>query len=981
MISRLDDYSQSVASLLQFRITRILMICSNYDAFIMEEDGQIETRVRQEYTELNLADPPTFVWANSADSAREILARDPEIDLIICMFNESDKGIFPLAASLKEAGNSTPFVLLMHYSREIRRKVTSEQAQGVDFVFSWHGNADLILAIIKLFEDRRNADNDILSVGVQAILLVEDSIRFYSTYLPELYKLVLTQSNEFLKETLNEDQRRNRKRSRPKVLLATCYDEAVSTYEKYRNNFLGIISDVGMVIHKGDSPKTEKLDAGIDLVNRIRQDDPHMPILMQSSQGNVAEIAARLGVGFMKKYSRTLFMQLSEYIKEEFGFGEFVFRDRKGNEYGRAASLQELGQIIKSIPDDVLISNTSRNMFSKWFYARGLFYLAERFRSAHHNVASEAREFLLSEISGYRKAIGRGVIALFDERTYDKVLSFARIGDGSLGGKARGIAFLNKLIEKHSLGTAYEGMTISIPRSVIITTDFFDEFILENGLQYVIDSELSDDEILSEFVASRLPESLVSQLRSYIATVRQPLAIRSSSKLEDSNYQPFAGVYSTYMIPVTENKDQMLRMLDKAIKSVYASAYYNGSRAYIHSTGNLQSEEKMAIVIQDICGSAHDGLFYPTLSGVARSINFYPIGNEKASDGIVNMVFGLGKAVVEGGQTLRFSPKYPKKILQLSQPDLALRDTQKMMYALDMRPGAFKISRNEGVNFSYIPVSEVIGSYPDADMVFSTFDPSDGRMIPGARIRGPRVVSYDAILKYGQFPLAKALRDIMDICRQELMCEVEMEFAADLHGGHLSLKLLQVRPISRYMDLSDTSLQRVEEGLTQQLVTSDKALGCGYIRGMKHIVYVPADQFDNMHTGEIAAEIAAINQQFRDREEGYLLIGPGRWGSADRNLGIPVVWSDISEARMIVEYGIQGFQVEPSQGTHFFQNITSLGVGYLSVNLATEDGTIQTEALDAMTCVHEGTYARVLQADDELVAFIDRNSNRAVVGL
>ncbi len=981
MISRLDDYSQSVASLLQFRITRILMICSNYDAFIMEEDGQIETRVRQEYTELNLADPPTFVWANSADSAREILARDPEIDLIICMFNESDKGIFPLAASLKEAGNSTPFVLLMHYSREIRRKVTSEQAQGVDFVFSWHGNADLILAIIKLFEDRRNADNDILSVGVQAILLVEDSIRFYSTYLPELYKLVLTQSNEFLKETLNEDQRRNRKRSRPKVLLATCYDEAVSTYEKYRNNFLGIISDVGMVIHKGDSPKTEKLDAGIDLVNRIRQDDPHMPILMQSSQGNVAEIAARLGVGFMKKYSRTLFMQLSEYIKEEFGFGEFVFRDRKGNEYGRAASLQELGQIIKSIPDDVLISNTSRNMFSKWFYARGLFYLAERFRSAHHNVASEAREFLLSEISGYRKAIGRGVIALFDERTYDKVLSFARIGDGSLGGKARGIAFLNKLIEKHSLGTAYEGMTISIPRSVIITTDFFDEFILENGLQYVIDSELSDDEILSEFVASRLPESLVSQLRSYIATVRQPLAIRSSSKLEDSNYQPFAGVYSTYMIPVTENKDQMLRMLDKAIKSVYASAYYNGSRAYIHSTGNLQSEEKMAIVIQDICGSAHDGLFYPTLSGVARSINFYPIGNEKASDGIVNMVFGLGKAVVEGGQTLRFSPKYPKKILQLSQPDLALRDTQKMMYALDMRPGAFKISRNEGVNFSYIPVSEVIGSYPDADMVFSTFDPSDGRMIPGARIRGPRVVSYDAILKYGQFPLANALRDIMDICRQELLCEVEMEFAADLHGGHLSLKLLQVRPISRYMDLSDTSLQRVEEGLTQQLVTSDKALGCGYIRGMKHIVYVPADRFDNMHTGEIAAEIAAINQQFRDREEGYLLIGPGRWGSADRNLGIPVVWSDISEARMIVEYGIQGFQVEPSQGTHFFQNITSLGVGYLSVNLVTEDGTIQTEALDAMTCVHEGTYARVLQADDELVAFIDRNSNRAVVGL
>lgn len=983
MMPRPEDFRNThFSSLIKFRIKRILMICSNYDAFIMEEDGKIESQVYKEYVGLNMSNPPTFVWVESAAAARQTLENEPDIDMIICMYNEIDKDIFPLAADLKAEGKQIPFVLLMHYSKQIRKKVMSQTDSGVDFVFSWHGNADLILAIIKLFEDKRNADYDILETGVQAIMLVEDSIRYYSTYLPELYKLILKQSNEFLKETLNEDQQKNRKRSRPKILLATCYDEAFATYEKYRNHFLGIISDVGMVVHKGDPPKTEKLDAGIDLVHHIRQDDPMMPILLQSSQVSVADVAKRLNVGFLKKYSRTLFLQLSDYIKEEFGFGDFVFRDGKGVVYGRAANLQELEEVIKHVPDNILVSNTSKNMFSKWFFARGLFTLANKFRLEHHDDASEAREFLIKEVQAYHKAMGRGIIAEFSNGNYDRYISFARMGDGSLGGKARGLAFLNRLIEKHSLTDRYENISISIPRSIVISTEYFDEFILENGLQYVIDSELSDDEILSEFVASRLPEGLISGLKTYLKTVDTPLAVRSSSKLEDSNYQPFAGVYSTYMIPHVDNKDMMLRILDKAIKSVYASVFYNGSRTYIQTTGNLQSEEKMAVVIQNICGSEHNGLYYPLISGVGRSVNFYPIGGERMEDGIVNVVFGLGKSVVEGGKTLRFSPEFPKKILQLSQPYLAMRDSQKMMFALDLRPGAFKISRNEGVNLAHIPVTEVIPDYANSNLVFSTYSAVNSRIVPGVEESGARIVSFDAILKYGKYPLAKALSEIMDICRKELLCEVEIEFAADVApSGKLSLKLLQVRPISSYSAEQEVNFDELKTSLGTLFLESGKALGNGFVNDVSHIVYIAPDKFNSLSTREIAAELAEINNTFKSRNEGYILIGPGRWGSSDPNLGIPVIWSDISEAKMIVEYSMPGFQVEPSQGTHFFQNITSLGVGYLSIDTVAGDGNVDFDALGELDSEQTMKYAVVLHTEEPITAYIERNTNRALAGI
>ena len=985
MLKELKDTDYK--SLIKFRIRKILMICSNYDAFILEEDGQIEAQIYREYIDLNLSNPPQFVWVQTSAQAREILNTVVGIDMVMCMYNVGDKEIFSLASELKQERRSLPFVLLTHFSKEVYRRLALQDTSAIDYMFSWHGNADLIVAIIKLFEDLKNADDDILGVGVQAILLVEDSVRYYSTYLPEIYKMIIKQSSEFLKETLNVRQRKLRKRSRPKILLATNLDDAMAMYAKYKSNLLGVISDIGFAVHKGDKPEEEKLDAGIDLVKHIKKDNPMMPVLLQSSQDSRSVVAEELGVGFLRKYSKTLMLQLTEYIRDEFGFGDFVFRDADHTEYGHASNLKELEMLMRDVPDDVLIYNTSKNMFSKWFLARGLFTLGAKFRDAqlcHFEDISAMRSYISQQIHDFHALMGRGVIAHFDTESYGRHIWFSRMGDGSLGGKARGLAFLNNLIDKHKLSDKYENVKLSIPRTVVIATDYFDQFILENDLQYIIDADVSDDEILSEFVAARLPEKLVEQLRVYVKSARSPFAVRSSSKLEDSSYQPFAGVYSTYMVPLVENRDQMLRMLGKAIKSVYASVFYAASRTYIQTTGNLLSEEKMAVVVQSICGSKHDGLYYPMLSGVARSVNFYPIGSEKPEDGIVNLAFGLGKTVVDGGNTLRFSPKYPKKILQLSEPKLALRDTQKQMFALDLRPGAFKISRDDGVNLAHPQVAEVLPSFPHPELVASTFSLENNRMVPGIAATGPRVISFDTILKYGRFPLAKILTDVLEICKKAMMCDVEIEFAVDMKnspdGLDMVMKLLQVRPVPEFGDDRGLDIEKADEMIPNQLITSSKALGAGFIDGMKYIMCVPSESFDSAKTREMAAEVARINNSIKAEGESYLLVGPGRWGSSDPWLGIPVIWSDISEAKMIVETAIPGYRIEPSQGTHFFQNITSLGVGYLTIDTVYGDGTIDEEAISSLECVHNGEYVKLYKAPDGFVGFIDRKTNRSIIG-
>lgn len=970
-------------SLMQWRIRKVLMICSSYDAYTLEEDGRIEVQIYKEYVDLNLSNPPTFTWVTSSAEAMELLKNEQDFDLIISMFNIGDVDVFNFSKQIKSERPDIPFVLLTHFSKELHRRIENEDRSAIDYIFSWHGNADLILAIIKLFEDRMNADDDVINAGVQSILLVEDSVRYYSTYLPAIYKLVLQQSAEFLKEALNEQQQKLRKRARPKILLATNYSEAVELYQKYKENLLGVISDVAFVIHKNDPSHSEKIDAGIDLCKLIKSDDPHMPFLLQSSQASMSEVAKELGVGFLEKYSKTLLIQLSEYISEEFAFGDFIFRDLKSGEIiGKAKDLRDLQHLVMEIPEEVLLFHASRNRLSKWMFSRGLFSLAARIKAAHQGQfqsMEELRRFIVGAIKDYRILLGHGVVARFDRESYSKYIWFARLGDGSLGGKARGIAFVNNMLQKYNLLDNYPGVKITIPRTVVITTDYFDEFIKINGLQYVINSDISDEEILSEFVSSRLPESLVDELRAYIATASGPLAVRSSSKLEDSHHQPFAGIYSTYMIPNTKNKDQMLRLLGKAIKSVYASIYFSSSRAYLNATSNVLSEEKMAVVLQDLVGTEDNGYFFPTISGVARSVNYYPIGSEKAEEGIVNMAFGLGKMVVEGGKTLRFSPSHPKHILQLSTPTLALRETQSAMYALDLKPEEFKTSVDDAINLKRFDINDV-KYFRNLNYVASTWDMQSESIIDSNSEDGRKIITFSHILKYDTMPLAQILKDLLTICHKEMHTAVEIEFAVnmDLPAGHDKIfSLLQIRPITNTND--NISLDWENISGQDSLIFAKKALGIGSIEGVEDLVYVKRSAFDSAKTKEIATEIDEINKILKEGNRHYVLVGPGRWGSSDPWLGIPVKWPNISESKVVVECGLENFWIEPSQGTHFFQNLTSFGVGYLTINPFKNDGVFNEKVLDAMPSHYETKYVRHVRFDSPLYIYVDGRKNRGII--
>ena len=968
---------------MKYRIHKILLVCCSYDGYILEEDGHIESQINQEYLELNLSNPPSFTRVSSTAEALELLDEDDSYDFILTMYNVGEPDVFAFAHIVKERHPRIPIALLTSFSKDIYRRIEERDRSALDYIFCWHGNTELIIAIIKLIEDAMNAREDMLQGGVQAILLVEDSIRFYSTYLPELYKLILLQNTEFLKDALNEQQQVLRKRARPKILLATSYEEAVDLYDRYRNNLLGVISDVGFVLHRNDPSQSEKRDAGIDLCRHIREDNPLMPILLQSSQTEFEEIARQLGVGFIAKNSKTLLSQLHEYISREFAFGDFIFKDpATGAVIGSARDLKQMQEMIATIPDDAFEYHTSQNHLSKWLYSRGLFPLAasiRQYNKSHFTSVEEHRRVLVNLIRDYRTLLGQGVVARFDAETYSDAIAFARIGEGSLGGKARGLAFMNSMLIKYRQYDKHEGVRIMIPRSVVIATEYFDEFIRMNGLQYVVSQEFSDEEILSEFVSSYVPPRLQQELKAYIRTVRTPLAVRSSSKLEDSHYQPFAGIYSTYMIPFTKNEDQMLRLLLRAVKSVYASVYFAASRAYIQTSQNLISEEKMAVIIQEVCGTEQDGLYFPTCSGVARSINYYPIGDERPEDGVCNVAMGLGKLVVDGGRTLRFSPRYPQKVLQTSTPELALRDTQNEVLALSLSPEEFRTSIDDAVNLHRLNVREIDGMR-NARFVCSVWDRENERISDSPFDRGRKVITFNNILKYNTFPLAEIVSDILRMGTEEMRCPVEVEFAVNMDvpaGQQQIFNLLQIRPIIDNQD--NRPIDWSSETPDHALIYGEQALGIGRMNDISDIVYVKTPMFDSLATEKIADELLALNARMRDEQRTYILVGPGRWGSSDPFLGVPVKWTHISEAKVIVECGIERFDVEPSQGTHFFQNVTSLGVGYLTINPFRGDGIFREDLLDARKALYEGTYLRHVRFDRPLWVCVDGRSNRGMV--
>ena len=959
------------------RIRRILLVCNNYDNFSMEEDGRLDARIAREYAELNLSNPPVFVRAASTKEALAMADAGERWDLVITMYNVGEVDVFTFASKMKEYAADVPVILLSSFSKESYRQMEEHDRSAIDYTFNWNGSTDLIIAIIKLLEDSANAPNDILKGGVQCILLVEDSVKYYSTYLPLLYKLVLQQNIAALRDALNEEQQIFRKRARPKILMATNYEDAVNIYNTYKENLLGVISDIGFVLHRGDKAATEKLDAGVDLCNLIRKEYPKMSILMQSSQESMRSVAEDLKAGFLMKRSKTLTQELSEYIGREFGFGDFVATDGHGKEIARAGDLQGAEQIIARLPEPVLTQMRSKNYVSRWLLARGIFGVGMSLKNGTFENTEDFRSKAVAAIHDYRISQGLGVVARFDPETYNDTIWFSRFGEGSLGGKARGLAFLNHILYKNHLYDKWENARVMVPRTLVITTEYFDRFILENGLRYVINSDISDAEILSEFVASNLPTDLIEALRAFIRVVRKPLAVRSSSKLEDSYYQPFAGIYSTYMIPAVENEDQQLRLLSKAIKSVYASVYFASSKGYITATANVISEEKMAIILQEICGEEDNGYFFPAISGVARSVNYYPIGYEKAEEGIAKIAYGLGKAVVDGEQVLRFSPAYPNHVLQTSTPKLALKETQEVMYALNLQPEKFKTSVDDAVNLERIPISDC-GRFKSLAKVVSTYDYENDCIVDSPMPRGPKIVSFAHVLRYGTFPLAPIIKELMDICTDQMNCSIEIEFAADLSTG--TFNALQVRPISSDIMRADVDWKSID--CSGAIVYSGSALGTGWIPDLCDVVYLKADAFDKMKTEEMAAQLRELNAQMRAQGRQYVLLGYGRWGSSIPTLGVPVTWSDISETKVLIECALPDFRVEPSQGTHFFQNLTSFNAGYVNVDpYSRPEDVLDLSALDAMPSVYETAFLRHVRLAKPLSVCIDGRSGKALVKL
>ena len=966
----------SFANLMNKRIYNVLLIATKYDAFMLEDDGRVDEQIFNEYTSLSLRYPPRFTQVTTEEEALAEL-KDRNFELIICMPNMDNRDIFAAAKEIKIHYPNIPIVVLTPFSKEVSKRIANEDLSAIDYVFSWLGNAELLLAIIKLIEDKMNAPDDTASVGVQIILLVEDSIRFYSSALPHLYKFVLEQSQMFAKEALNGHQQTLRMRGRPKIKLARTYEEAVRIFNQYRDNMLGIVSDMSFM-HDG----VKDPYAGYKFGQYVRKTGLIIPFVLESSESSNKVYAKELGASFIDKNSKSYPQDLRKKIMQRFGFGDFVILNpQTKEEIMRIKDLKDLQKKVYQIPDDSLVYHLSRNHFSRFFYSRAMFPPAEvlkRVDVSDYKDMDEARKLIFDLIVQYRRMKNSGVVAISQKDRFDEYSNFARIGDGSLGGKGRGLAFMGAMVKRYpKLET--ENFNTNIPKTVVICTDIFDEFMETNELLPVALSDADDETILKYFLRASLPASLIDDLMAFFDVVKSPIAVRSSSLLEDSHYQPFAGIYSTYMIPRLEDKYEMLRLLSDAIKAVYASVFYRDSKGYMTATSNLIDQEKMAIVLQEVVGNRYNDHFYPTISGVARSLNFYPIGNEKAEDGIANIALGLGKYIVDGGQTLRFSPRHPHNILQMSTMDFALRETQTRFYALDLKNLAEQFSIDDSFNLQRLGLKEA-----DADgslkYIVSTYDPYDQIIRDGYYPGGRKILSFVNILQHDVFPLAKTLDELLRIGQAEMGRPVEIEFAVNVDPNNhdkATFYLLQIRPIVDNKEIMDEDLTQV--GNEETILSSTSVLGHGIVTDVQDIIYVKSGAFNSSNNQLIAYEIEKLNRRFTEEEKNYVLVGPGRWGSSDHWLGIPVKWPHISNARVIVECGLENYRVDPSQGTHFFQNLTSFGVGYFTINPFKGDGWFDEEYLNALPAVEDTEYLRHIHFDKPIVIKMDGKKSLGVV--
>ena len=980
-IKKLYFKDTSFVNLMQHRVYNVLLLGSKYDVFTIEEDGRIEEQLFNEYTSLNLRFPPRFTLVSSEEHANKLLKKR-EFDLIISMPSGDSINPFEWAKSVKRNYPKIPIVVLTPFSRAVSERISKEDLSAIDYVFSWLGNSELLLAIIKLVEDQMNVKEDVKSVGVQTILFVEDSIHFYSSLLPMLYKHVFVQSRSFMTEALNEHEQMLRMRGRPKILLARSYEEAMKLYKRYENNMLGVITDVSFN-RRGVKDK----QAGIRLCKEIRSTNRYIPLIVESTEEHNRAAAYEQEAVFLSKMSKTLIRDLQQAVTDNFGFGDFVFSNpHNGTVECVVKNLKELQTKVFDVSDDTLYYHVAHNHISRWLYSRALFPLAEFLKNIEvsqfkaENAMDQVRQCIFDAIVSYRRIKNRGVVAVFQKDRFDQYSNFARIGSGSMGGKGRGLAFIDAMIKRNYTLEDIENSKITIPRTVVLCTDVFAEFMEKNNLYPVGLSDLPDEEILARFLKASLPKKVLSDLFAFLDTVQSPIAVRSSSLLEDSHYQPFAGIYSTYMVPYVEgSRTHRLMLLKEAIKAVYASVYYRDSKAYMTATKNVIDEEKMAVVLQEVCGTQHGDRYYPSFSGVARSLNYYPIGDEKAEEGIANIAMGLGKYIVDGGQTLRFSPKHPNNVLQTSTIEMALKETQSYFNALDLKNTHFSPQTDDGFNLLKLSVKD---AEKDGTLryIASTYDFHTQTLYPNITEPGRRVITFANILEHKVFPLAEILERLLEISQREMGRPIEIEFAVNLDyskARNHTFYLLQIRPIVDQKEMVDEIIGDIPTDET--ILTSNSSLGHGIYNDIYDIVYVKPECFDSSNNVKIAEEIGALNRWMTDANRPYVLVGPGRWGSSDHWLGIPVKWPQISNARIIVEAGQSDYRIDPSQGTHFFQNLTSFGVAYLTINPYRNDGSYNLDFLNSQTAEHETDFIRHIHFDHPIVSMIDGRSSKGVV--
>lgn len=963
-------------NLMTRRIFNVLIIANPYDAFMLEDDGRIDEKIFNEYTELGMRYPPTFTQVSTTEEAADVLA-STSIDLVICMPGNADNDAFTVARDVKAKFPAIPCVVLTPFSHGITRRMENEDLSIFDYVFCWLGNTNLIMSIIKLIEDKMNIEHDIAEAGVQMILLVEDSIRFYSSLLPMLYSYILAQSQHFSTEALNPHSAMLRMRGRPKVVLTRTYEEAMELYDRYADNTLGVISDCRF-------PRGGKVDseAGLELLRTIRRRNEYVPLILQSSETENKVKAEAEHFHFIDKNSKAMSIDLRHIMEEHMGFGDFIFRDPKTHqEVMRVRTLKELQDNIFKIPYDSMLYHISRNHMSRWLCARAIFPVSAFLKNITWHELQDVdlhRKIIFDAIVQYRHMKNIGVVAVFDRGKFDRYAHFARIGDGSLGGKGRGLAFLDSIIKKHPEFNEREGVSVSIPKTVVLCTDVFDQFMESNNLYPIALSDASDEEILRHFLRAQLPDKYIADFFTFFEATDRPIAIRSSSLLEDSHYQPFAGIYSTYMIPNLDDKYQMLQMLAAAIKSVYASVYYKDSKAYMTATSNVIDQEKMAVILQEVVGKQYGDRYYPNISGVLRSINYYPIGDETSEEGIASLALGLGKYIVDGGQTLRVSPYHPTQVLQTSEMETALRQTQTQFYALDMKDvgGDFKV--DDGFNILKLKVKDA-DKDGSLNYIASTYDPYDQVIRDGIYEGGRKIISFCGVLQQDVFPLPELMQMSMKYGAEGMRRPVEIEFACNINNDRTGeFYLLQMRPIVDSKQVLDEDLAAINDSAC--LLRSHNSLGHGISEDVVDVVYIKTDDnFTASNNPRIADEVERINRKFVAEGKNYVLVGPGRWGSSDYWLGIPVKWPHISAARVIVEAGLANYRVDPSQGTHFFQNLTSFGVGYFTVNTYKNEGVYQKELLDAMPAVEETQYVRHVRFDRPLRIMMDGMKQEGVI--